>query len=183
MPLPDPVARSQLHTRQVACRGYRRDDGLWDIEGRIVDTKSYDMVREWQRPLPAGDPIHDMSLRLTIDDRLVIQDVVAVTDASPFAICVDAAPNMARLKGLRIAPGWMRTVKERLGGRHGCTHIVELLGPVATTAFQTIFSDRAKSVAGGPAKHVHPRVNSCFAYAEDSPVIARLNAEKAAAGD
>ncbi|MSO76696.1 MAG: DUF2889 domain-containing protein [Alphaproteobacteria bacterium] len=177
MPLPTAVARSQLHTRRVECRGYHRDDGLWDIEGWIVDTKTYDTARLWRSPLGAGEAIHDMSLRLTVDVRLVIQDAVAVTDASPFAICVDAAPNMTRLKGLRIGPGWMRTVKERLGGRHGCTHIVELLGPVATTAYQTIFSDR------GPAKRVHPRVNSCYAYAEDSPIIARLREEKAAADD
>jgi Protein of unknown function (DUF2889) len=181
MSLPAAADRSQLHTRQIDCRGYHRADGLWDIEGRIVDSKTYDSSRACQEPLPAGEAIHDMQLRLTVDDRLVIHDAVASTLASPFAICVDAAPNMARLKGLRIGPGWMRTVKERLGGRHGCTHLVELLGPVATTAYQTIFSDRGQAARGKPAKHPHPRVNSCFAYAEDSPVIKRLEAERAAA--
>ena len=32
------VSRKQLHTREIKCIGYERDDGLWDIEGRITDT-------------------------------------------------------------------------------------------------------------------------------------------------
>ena len=39
MPLCNPVSRKLAHTRVVTCHGYRRDDDLWDIEGRIVDTK------------------------------------------------------------------------------------------------------------------------------------------------
>ncbi len=38
MPLSPPAAsREHIHTRVVECRGYRRDDGLWDIEGHITD--------------------------------------------------------------------------------------------------------------------------------------------------
>jgi Protein of unknown function (DUF2889) len=180
MPLPPATPRRHLHTRQIECRGYQRADGLWDIEGHIVDSKTYETTQAWRAPLAAGEAIHDMVLRLTIDDRLVIHDVVAVTDASPFDICGDAAPNMSRLKGLRIGPGWMKTVKERLGGKHGCTHMVELLGPVATTAYQTIFSDPDQEATGKVVKHSRPRVNSCYAYGEDSPVIQRLKGDAAA---
>ncbi len=41
MPLSKPKARQLAHTRVVTCHGYRREDDLWDIEGRIVDTKPY----------------------------------------------------------------------------------------------------------------------------------------------
>jgi len=37
MPLSPPVGRQHLHTRRVVCQGFFRDDGLWDIEGRITD--------------------------------------------------------------------------------------------------------------------------------------------------
>jgi len=37
-------------------------------------------------------------------------------------------------------------VRERLGGTQGCVHLVELLGPVATVAFQTIQNDRAQKL-------------------------------------
>ena len=31
MPLPPPAAREPLHKRRIECRGYRRDDGLYDL--------------------------------------------------------------------------------------------------------------------------------------------------------
>ena len=49
-------------------------------------------------------------------------------------------PDKAKRAAEAIGPdalGLSADVRERLGGTEGCTHIVELLGPVATTAFQT----------------------------------------------
>ncbi len=46
MPLPPPVDREPIHTRRIECTGYRRTDGLWDVEGHLVDTKSYEFVTE-----------------------------------------------------------------------------------------------------------------------------------------
>ncbi len=40
MPLPPPAPRTHHHTRSTEFRGFRRDDGLWDIEGSLRDTKS-----------------------------------------------------------------------------------------------------------------------------------------------
>ena len=40
MPLSPPVSRSPVHTRRIECRSYRRDDGLFDIEGHLTDRKS-----------------------------------------------------------------------------------------------------------------------------------------------
>ena len=41
MPLTEPVARELLHLRDIELRGYRRADGLFDIEATLQDTKSY----------------------------------------------------------------------------------------------------------------------------------------------
>ena len=67
MPLSPPVGRQHLHTRRVTCQGFFRDDGLWDIEGRITDEKTYEHANEWRGPLKPGDLVHDMSIRLTVD--------------------------------------------------------------------------------------------------------------------
>lgn len=146
MPLSPPVGRQQLHTRRVTCQGFFREDGLWDIEGRITDEKSYEHSNEWRGPLKAGDFVHDMSIRLTVDHKFTILDVEAVTDHSPYRVCGNIAPDFKKLIGLRIGGGFHRAVRERLGGVHGCTHIVELLGPVATTAFQTVSSGKAREL-------------------------------------
>lgn len=141
MPLPAPlVEREKFHTRSIHCEGYARADGLWDIEAHMVDTKTYGFKNSWRGEIAGGEPIHEMWLRLTMDDNLEIHDVEAVTDNSPFEICPAITPNFKRLIGLRIGPGWNRKVKELLGGVQGCTHLVELLGPLATVAFQTIMT-------------------------------------------
>lgn len=146
MPLPPPVGRQHLHTRRVTCQGFFREDGLWDIEGRITDEKTYEHANEWRGPLAPGDFIHDMSIRLTLDHTFTIVDVETVTDKSPYRMCGDITPAFKKLIGLRIGGGFHREVRARLGGIQGCTHIVELLGPVATTAFQTVASRKASEL-------------------------------------
>ena len=37
--LPPAQARTLSHTRAVTYHGYRRDDGLWDIEAHLHDSK------------------------------------------------------------------------------------------------------------------------------------------------
>ena len=189
MPLSSAAERTPIHTRRIECRGYRRADGLWDIEAQIVDTKAYAFDNGWRGTVEPGDPVHDMHVRLTLDDRFVIHDAEAVTVDSPYRICPEAAPNLARIKGLRIKPGWMREVKKVYGGAHGCTHIFELLRPMATTAFQTIFPyrERLREQRGEPARYEGPNVDSCYAYGADREVIREFwpelyTGDKAAAG-
>jgi len=191
MPLSPPVGRQHLHTRRVTCQGFFREDGLWDIEGRITDTKSYEHANEWRGPLKPGDLVHDMSIRLTLDHKFTIVDVEAVTDSSPYRICGEVAPDFRKLIGLRVGGGFHRAVRERLGGVHGCTHIVELLGPVATTAFQTVSSRKARDLnhehrlktgtlpepgpatASGKPPRKPPVIDTCHAWAADGEVVKR----------
>ena len=185
MPLTQPVERELAHDRTVICRGWRRTDGLWDIEGHLVDTKSYGFPNEFRGTIEAGEPIHDMWLRLTIDIDLTVIRAEASTEAGPFDVCPAITPNFKRLEGLKIGGGWRRAVRERLGGVHGCTHLVELLAPMATTAYQTIFGEKSRmrreAEARGETPPVEakrdgppPLLNSCHAFGESSPVVERL---------
>jgi hypothetical protein len=182
MPLSPPVAREHIHTRVVECRGFRREDGLWDIEGHITDVKTYAFGNHFRGEIPAGTPVHDMWLRLTVDDRLTIHEVEAVTEASPYEVCPNVAPNFARLKGLRIRPGFQAEVRSRLGGTEGCTHLVELLVPVATTAYQTVFPYRERQrreqekAEGKPRERPSrrpPLLDTCHAFASDGELVKR----------
>jgi hypothetical protein len=131
--------RAQLHTRQVLCTGWEREDGLFDVEGRLSDVRARD--QDGSRgavPRKAGDPIHFMSLRLTLDDRFTVVAAEACTHQAPFPDCHEVGGLYERLVGLQIRAGFVRAVKERFGDALGCTHLTELLGPMATTAFQSI---------------------------------------------
>ena len=139
MPLSPPaVPRQSLHRRNITIRGYKREDGLFDIEGHLHDTKDIDFkVASGMRA--AGEPVHSMWLRITIDATLTIVDAEASSEAMPYiGYCDQITPDYRKLIGLAIRPGFSDRVRKRLGGTHGCTHITELVGALATTAFQTM---------------------------------------------
>lgn len=178
MPLPPPAARTPLHKRRLTIDGFEREDGLYDIEGRIVDTKTYAYESDLHGRVEPGTPVHDMTIRLTIDDRMKVHAVETVTDRAPWRICPEAAANYSELVGLTIGPGWTRALRQRVGGTAGCTHISELLGQVATVAFQTMVKKRQeeaqKRTVDGLSDQPRKRpmmIGACHAFAVDGPVV------------
>lgn len=137
------VRRELLHSRNIECKGYARDDGLWDIEGRVADIRTIDCLdRQGGVLVRAGDVLHGMLLRITVDAAMRIVDASAITTDSPHGECKSVSTAYAVLIGLTIGPGFLREVKDRFRGVRGCTHMTELIGPVATTAFQTVMARR-----------------------------------------
>lgn len=180
MPLPDPTAdRSPLHCRAVTCRGFRRADGLWDIEGHMTDVKDYAFDNKARGRIEPGTPLHEMWLRLTLTDGFEITWVAAVTEAGPFAGCAAITGNYQALKGLVIGPGFRKKALAAVGGTAGCTHHTELLWSVATAAFQTMapILSREKKARGEATTAPGQRpflLNSCHIYDEAGPVAAEL---------
>src|SRR5262249_56408644 len=83
------------------------------------------------------------------------------------------AGGLSAIKGLKVGAGWRRGLKERLGGVKGCTHQVEMLGAMATVAYQTMWkyvSEQMSATGTGP--HRRPGfIDSCHAFASDGPVV------------
>lgn len=166
--LPETIGREPLHTRSIEIRGYKRADGLYDVEGHLVDTKPYDFklaagIR------PAGEPVHDMWLRITVDRNLHIVDAAAAMDRVPYAGACDAiAPDYRRLVGLAIRPGYLQRVKELFGDVRGCTHVTELAAALATAAFQTMAGQRVQDPSQRPFQ-----LDRCHALDATGPTVAR----------
>ena len=172
MPLSQPVARrEQVHTRRIELHGYTREDGLFDIEGRLTDTKSYGFDTDDRGWIAPGEPLHGMSMRMTIDEELTIVAFEAATDYSPHSICPQIAPNYSKLAGLRIGPGFLRDVASRVGGVHGCTHLREMMQQMGTVAYQTLYPVLMRRKAKGVSAGKPALLNTCYAYASDSPVV------------
>jgi hypothetical protein len=169
MPLPEPKSpRELIHNRSIEIHGYKRDDGHYDIEGRLRDTKSFDFkLAAGSRP--AGEPIHEMWLRITVDRNLVIVDADASTDAMPYVgICDGIVPAYRKLVGIAIRPGYTQKVKELFGGVRGCTHITELAGALATAAFQTLAGQKVQ-----PADRKPFQLDKCHALDSTAPAVAK----------
>jgi len=188
MPLSPPADRHLTHLRDIALRGYERADGLFDIEAHIRDTKTIGLVNPdrggWIAP---GEPLHDMWLRITLDEEMTIVACEAVTEHGPFTTCPGGAQNFGRLVGLTIKAGFLREANARVGGTLGCTHLRELLQQVGTTAFQTMWpvrmrraEERRRQLAGQGlteaeiARDGSPTLlNTCHAYADTGETVKR----------
>src|ERR1700740_3281502 len=91
------VERELRHTRRIRYEGYKRADGLWDIEAHISDVKNHDCVMK-TGVRRAGQSVHDMSVRITIDRDMNIVAALAVSDAVPYpGGCESAAPGYEKL--------------------------------------------------------------------------------------
>jgi hypothetical protein len=179
MSLPTAAPRRHLHTRTITCEGFARDDGLWDIEARIVDTKTYSMDEPYRGHRPAGMHVHEMHLRLTVDAGKTVRDIEVGTLHAPYDACFTVAPAYKRLIGANLARGWRKAVQAAVGGTAGCTHLKELLMPAATVAFQSMGSwpkDGEVATEAAPDRHVEKPhfIDGCKAWASDDVVVKRL---------
>ena len=170
MSLSKAVRRKHIHCREIKCMGFQRDDGLWDIEGRMTDTKTYSYENVDRNGVSAGEAAHEMLIRLTLNDDMIVMAAEAKSVSVPYNICAEAAASFDCLTGLKIGPGWRRAVIEAMGGTLGCTHLRDMLmGPIAVTAFQTIYPLRQREKKL-PAKKKPALLDSCHAYRSDGPV-------------
>ena len=183
MPLPDPlsapVQRRPIHTRRIAFEGFLRDDGLWDIECSLVDTKGEDIQMNDKGLLKAGEPVHDMRICVTLDDDLKIHAIRSTSPSTPFPECLHATGDpMQKLVGMTMGPGWRKKIEGAIGGTGGCTHMRELIFNAATAAFQTIpgYKARKARVPGAPRPIPSKPpfyMGQCMAWALDGPVVQR----------
>ncbi|WP_439410178.1 DUF2889 domain-containing protein [Bradyrhizobium sp. DASA03076] len=139
-----------------------------------MDSKANEYVSPWGGEVPAGEPVHDMWLRLTVDNSFKIRALELASDKNPYPACSEVANAFARLVGLTIGPGWQRKIKEHVGGAAGCIHFAELLGPIGSVMFQTILPFLYYK-EGTFDKQPRPGlIDSCHAYRQGGEVVRRF---------
>lgn len=178
--LPLPVAgRAPMHNRRIEMQGYRRTDGLYDIEGELLDVKNYDFISSEGQARSAGEPIHHMRIRLTIDAEMTIREIAVAMPATPFSECTGGAASLQALVGASLGKGWRKAIEAAAGGILGCTHLRELLPAMATTAYQTVSHDvavtkRARGESIYDADKPPASFGQCIAWDFDGPVVKRV---------
>lgn len=188
MALPPAAPRKPLHIRSIVCEGFHRDDGDFDIEARILDVKAYGYTEPFRGRRAPGDPVHDMTVRLTVSPDMQVRAIEVDMPETPYGTCQGARAAFQGLKGAHIGPGWRKAVNEAVGGVRGCTHVRELLFPMATVAFQTIggwSSDEPQTSAEQPREAPLRRserpyfLDGCISWASDGEIVAQLHPEYA----
>jgi hypothetical protein len=169
MPLPvAEVERELSHTRRVRYEGYKRSDGLWDIEGHLLDAKNHDYkLKTGVRR--AGQPIHDMWVRVTIDRSFTILDACASQDTVPYpGGCETIAPAYRKLVGLNLVRGFRQSVHHLFGKARGCTHLTELLGGLPTAAIQSFAGEMREELDDGTKPF---QLDQCHALETSSETV------------
>src|SRR3546814_7477265 len=128
--------RRLMHQLTVVCDGYLRHYGLWEVDARLRDTKTFSYVHFARGPLDPGAAVHDMTLRLTVDDQLTLRDIDTEMATTPLLTCQDVRPAMRDLIGIRLISGWRGVARERIGRLQSCTTILALKVPAITTPHQ-----------------------------------------------
>ncbi|MCA1247346.1 DUF2889 domain-containing protein [Massilia oculi] len=176
MPLSPPVSRSLRHTRAITVDVFARDDGLWDLDASIRDIKTREIALA-SGTRPAGSPVHDLKLRVTIDRALNIVDAEAASDAVPYpGFCETIGPAYKKLIGLSLMNHFRLHLKDRLSGVLGCTHLTELAQVLPTAALQAFADDEFDTRADAqvkPASAERPfELDRCHALRSDGPAVA-----------
>ncbi len=172
MPLLNPPAgRRHLHTRTIKIDGYEREDGLFDIEGHLTDIKHFDITAS-HFSRKAGEPIHDMTIRITLAGDMTIVDACAVTDGMPYENeCDKITPDYReKLKGQKVAAGFRVFLAGLFGKLKGCAHLTELLGSMAPAAIQTMHGNTRANIIDPDKKPF--QLDGCHALDTRGAVVA-----------
>jgi hypothetical protein len=172
MALPTAVPDRQLkHRRNMDVQIFSRGNGLWEVDARISDVRNAE-TRMARGILPAGEPIHEMLLRLVVDEQFNIVEAGAETLAMPYpGSCETYGDIYGRLVGLNLMQGFRHAVKERLGGNQACTHITEL-AQVLPTAVVQAFAGEVIDVRGDAESAAQPfQIDRCHALRSDGVAV------------
>lgn len=165
-----------LHQRAIEYRSWLHDDDLLEIEGRLIDSKAYDSRIGFNRALPAGEAVHDMSIRILLQPDRRIRDIRLRMERAPFDICPEITRRFESLQGESMGKGWNALLSERFSGPGGCRHLIDLLRGMATVAFQSM------SRNGWSQEALESFTDSCYAFRQGGPVMVRLAADMSGKG-
>lgn len=168
------ITRRPLHRRALDVQVFLRDDGLFDVEASLIDTKTHDvpLAGETRR---AGDPIHEMRLHLTVDAALTITAAASDTLWMPYpGACNEHGNAYAQLVGLNLMKGFRHAVAERLGGTRGCTHLTELCQILPTAVIQAMAGSVIDTREGDAAGNPPFQLDRCHALRRDRATVAQF---------
>ena len=137
MSLPPAAPQRQLkHRRQIDVQVFACGNGLWEVDAVLTDVKTR-VAQMADGPRQPGTPIHDMLLRLVVNEQLDVIAAGSETRWMPYQdLCSEHGDAYARLVGLNLLKDFRKQLRLRVGGVLGCTHITELAQVLPTAVVQ-----------------------------------------------
>ena len=172
MSLPPAAPQRQLkHRRQIDVQVFACGNGLWEVDAVLTDTKTRATpIANFLRS--AGTPIHDMLLRLVVNEQF---DIVAAGSESrwmPYSgLCNEHGDAYARLVGLNLRQDFRKQLRQRVGGVLGCTHLTELAQVLPTAVVQAFAGEviDTRGTAAGAGKPF--QIDHCHALRSSGEAV------------
>jgi hypothetical protein len=172
MSLPQAAPQRQLkHRRQIDVQVYARGNGLWEVDATLTDVKTR-AAHLAGGSRPAGTPIHEMLLRLVVNEQLDIVEAGSETRWMPYTGLCDAHGDAyQRLAGLNLLQDFRKQLRQRVGGVLACTHITEL-AQVLPTAVVQAFAGEVIDTRGDGENAKRPfQIDRCHALSSSSEAV------------
>lgn len=176
MALPPAAPHRQFrHRRSINIEVHARGDGLWEVDARLTDVRARPAVLAG-RVREAGEPIHEMLLRIVVDEQFNILEAGSETRWMPYPGHCDAPDAQGqdaygRLVGLNLMKGFRHAVRQRLGGVLGCTHLSELTQVLPTAVVQAFAGDVINTREDSTGHEQPFQIDRCRALRSDGPAV------------
>jgi len=172
MTLPQAAAERQLkHRRQIDAQVFSRGDGLWEVDAVLTDTKTR-VANMMDGPRQPGTPIHDMLLRLVVNEKFDIVEAGSETRWMPYTgTCNDHDDAYAALVGMNLMQNFRQALRQKLGGVLGCTHITELAQTLPTAVVQAFVGEVIDTRGTAQGAKQPFQIDRCHALRSDGEIV------------
>ncbi|PTB92037.1 hypothetical protein C9974_13870 [Marinobacter sp. B9-2] len=126
------------------------------------------------RRIEVNEAIHDLSLNICFDKSMKIVDLFASPKSFPYSECQCGGNALRNMIGVEMGPGWSRNIHDRVSYKEVCTHLRELLIPLATAAIQSMHLEKEITASKVDDTGKPVRFNSCLAYNESGQLVKSL---------
>lgn len=168
-----------IHERCSSVKIFEIGEGKILLEGRITDERFYKSFLYTLNQSIEPGIVHNIIVRMTLSlPDLTIECAEADMTTVPIEMCKEVKDVVGNLKGLCITRGFKGKVKEVLGGKKGCTHMMNLILFMSTAAIQGSYSYYSRVREDG--KLMRPdfdsslAVNSCHIWREGGLLARRF---------
>jgi len=166
------------HRRSIEVQVHARGNGQWEVDACLRDLKTHDTLLAGGLRA-AGEPIHDMLLRLVVDENFNVLEAGSQTLAMPYPGHCDAHGDLpdddgdayTRLVGLNLLKGFRHAVRQRLGGVAGCTHLTELTQVLPTAVVQAFAGEVLDTREDSDSGERPFQIDQCHALRSDGPAV------------